>query len=53
VQDFTTATAWVDAWGHYSLVIPEGPTGPVVLHVGEHSARDGTWEGVAIRLQLR
>jgi hypothetical protein len=53
MQAFTTATAWVDAWGHYSLTIPEGPRGQVVLHVGEHSARDGTWEGVAIRLHLQ
>jgi hypothetical protein len=53
LQDFTTATAWADAWGHYTLTIPEGPGGRVVLHVGEHSARDGTWEGVAIPLQMR
>jgi hypothetical protein len=53
LQAFTTATAWVDAWGHYSLTIADGPTGPTILHVGEHSARDGTWEGVAIRLHLR
>jgi hypothetical protein len=53
VQDFTTATAWADAWGHYTLAIPEGPGGRVVLHVGEHSARDGTWEGISIPLQIR
>jgi hypothetical protein len=52
-EDFTTATAWVDAWGHYSFTIPDGPTGRVTLHVGEHSAKDGTWEGVAVELEVR
>lgn len=52
-DDFTTATAWVDAWGHYSFTIPAGPEGEVVLHVGEHSARDGAWEGVAVPLRMR
>lgn len=52
VETFTTATAWVDAWGHYSLTIEEGPLGAVVLRVGEHSARDGTWEGVAVPLDI-
>src|SRR5690606_30879585 len=46
-DDFTTATAWIDAWGHFSFTIPSGPTGEVTLHVGEHSARDGAWEGAA------
>jgi hypothetical protein len=52
-EDFTTATAWVDAWGHYRFTIPSGPRGRVTLHVGEHSARDGGWEGVAIPLTMR
>jgi hypothetical protein len=52
-ETFTTATAWVDAWGHYSLSIPRGPAGPVTLHVGEYSARDGSWEGVAVELEMR
>jgi hypothetical protein len=51
-DDFTTATAWADAWGYFSFTIDQGPSGPVVLHVGEHSARDGTWEGVAIELEM-
>jgi hypothetical protein len=41
-----------DAWGYFSFTIDQGPSGPVVLHVGEHSARDGTWEGVAIELEM-
>ena len=53
LEDFTTATAWVDAWGHYSFTIEDGPTGNIELHVGEYSARDGAWEGVAVRLQMR
>lgn len=52
-DDFTTATAWADAWGHYTFTIDRGPRGPVVLHVGEHSARDGAWEGVAVELEMR
>lgn len=53
VERFTTATAWVDAWGYFSLTIEEGPPGPLTLHVGEYSARDGSWEGVAIDLEGR
>lgn len=52
-EDFTTATAGVDAWGHYSFTIDHGPTGRVTLHLGDHSAKDGTWEGVAVRLEMR
>lgn len=52
-DEFTTATSWADAWGHYTFTISDGPTGPVTLHVGEYSARDGTWEGVAVRLDMR
>lgn len=52
-ETFTTATAWADAWGHYSLTIEDGPTGPVRLHVGDYSARDGTWEGAVVELRMR
>jgi hypothetical protein len=51
-ETFTTATAWVDAWGCFSTTIEDGPSGAVRLHVGEHSAKDGTWEGVAIDLDI-
>lgn len=51
-ETFTTATAWADAWGHFSTTLQEGPPGPVRLHVGEHSARDGTWEGVEVELDM-
>jgi hypothetical protein len=50
---FTTATAWADAWGHFSLTIHAGPTGPIRLHVGEYSAKDGTWEGAVVELRMR
>jgi hypothetical protein len=53
VEAFTTATGYLDAWGAYTLTLDDGPAGPVTLHVGEYSARDGTWEGVAIDLDLR
>jgi hypothetical protein len=51
-SDFTTATAWADAWGYFEMTIPEGPSGQFTLHVGEHSARDGTWEGAEVRLEM-
>jgi len=51
-EDHTTATAWVDAWGYYSLTIDDGPSGNVTLHVGEYSARDGEWQGVEIDLEM-
>lgn len=50
---FTTSTGWVDAWGHYSMTIPDGPSGAMELQAGEHSARDGTWEGVSVQLDVR
>ncbi len=52
-QEVTTATGWADAWGYYSLTIPDGPVGLMRLRVGEHSARDGTWEGVSVELDMR
>lgn len=52
-DDSTTATAWADAWGHYSLTIEDGPTGEVTLHVGDHSARDGTWSGAEVELNMQ
>lgn len=50
---FTTATAWMEAWGHFSLTLESGPIGAVELQVGEYSARDGTWEGVTVELRMR
>jgi hypothetical protein len=52
-EDFTTATSWIDAWGYYELSIEDAPTGEIVLHVGDYSAEDGTWEGAELRLTLR
>lgn len=52
-ETFTTATGYIDAWGHYELTFDEGPTGALTLHVGEHSARDGTWEGVAVAVTMQ
>lgn len=53
LETFTTATSWVDAWGYYSITIDNGPSGPIVLHVGEYSARDGTWSGVRLSLEAQ
>jgi hypothetical protein len=52
LEDFTTSTGWLDAWGHYAFTIEDGPEGDVILHVGEYSARDGSWEGVEIPLRM-
>lgn len=52
-ETFTTATAWVDAWGHYSMTFEDGPSGPLQLHVGEYSARDGAWEGAVVNLDMQ
>jgi hypothetical protein len=52
-EDFTTATAWADAWGRYAFTIDDGPTGDIALHVGERSARDGTWQGAVVELTMR
>lgn len=49
-ETFTTATSWVDAWGYFSFTIDNGPPGPIHLHVGEYSARDGSWSGVKVEL---
>ena len=38
---------------YFSITIPAGPRGPVMLHVGEFSAKDGTWEGEAVALEMR
>jgi hypothetical protein len=51
-EQFTTATSWLDTWGHFTLTISSGPAGPVTLHVGDYSARDGTWEGARIELVM-
>jgi hypothetical protein len=51
-EDVTTATGWTDAWGRYSFTIEDGPAGRVQLHVGEHSARDGSWQGAAVELEM-
>lgn len=51
-ESFTTANGWLEAWGEYKLVVPDGPTGWVTLHAGDYSAKDGSWSGVAIELTM-
>jgi hypothetical protein len=53
VEQFTTAASWLEAWGQFTIVIEDGPAGAVTLHVGEYSAKDGTWEGARIPLRMR
>jgi hypothetical protein len=49
-KDDVSATAWADAWGHFQMVFEEGPSVRLELRVGEHSARDGSWEGVTVEV---
>jgi hypothetical protein len=51
-EDFTTSTGYVDSWGYFQFTIPDGPAGRVTLRVGDYSARDGTWEGIAVPLDM-
>lgn len=52
VEDHTTATAWTDAWGEFSITFADGPAGAVEVQAGEYSARDGAWEGTAVAVEL-
>jgi hypothetical protein len=52
-ETFTTSTGWVDAWGYYEMTIDDGPQGPMVLHVGEYSAKDGTWSGATVHIEMQ
>lgn len=52
-RTFTTASDWTEAWGAYQLGFDSGPSGRVVLHVGDYSARDGEWEGIMVELTMR
>jgi hypothetical protein len=52
-ETFTTSTGWVDAWGYYEITIDNGPRGPMVLHVGEYSAKDGSWNGASVQIEMR
>ncbi|MDP8959071.1 MAG: Gmad2 immunoglobulin-like domain-containing protein [Actinomycetota bacterium] len=49
-EEFTTAADWVNTWGQFTLTLQEGPEGPAELFVGEDSARDGSEQGVVIKL---
>ena len=48
----TTAADYLAAWGEFRMRIERGPTGPVELFVGEHSAADGAEQGVRIELEI-
>lgn len=52
-EQHTTATAWTDAWGEFSITLQDGPTGSVEVQAGEYSARDGAWEGVGVTVDLQ
>ncbi len=52
-ENFTTTTGYVDAWGLYTFTIEEGPSGPIELHVGEYSAKDGTWQGIVSEMEMK
>jgi hypothetical protein len=50
--DNTTASDWTETWGWFSLTIDEGPVGAVIVHAGEHSARDGAWQGADVAVEI-
>lgn len=52
LEQFTTASDYIDAWGEFEMVVESGPTGPIRLHIGEYSAEDGRWEGVSLDLVM-
>jgi hypothetical protein len=50
------ASDWLDAWGRFSFAVdyPASMSGQEgALEVGEHSARDGDFEGVSVPLTFR
>ncbi|MCP4224411.1 MAG: hypothetical protein GY773_13805 [Actinomycetia bacterium] len=51
-ETFTTATDYLDAWGRFTMEIPNGPTGRVDVFVGEDSAATGDASGVTIELSI-
>jgi hypothetical protein len=51
-EETTTAADWLDAWGEFALTLTDGPTGPIVLFVGEDSPEDGHEAGVQIDLEV-
>jgi hypothetical protein len=51
-EETTTAADWLDAWGEFALTLTDGPTGPVVLFVGEDSPEDGREVGVRLDLEV-
>lgn len=50
-EEVTTATDYIETWGEFSLIIEDGPEGPVTLFVGEDSPRDGSEQGVELELR--
>lgn len=53
-EDFTMAATWIETWGEYELTLSlDGvPAGEAELFVGEHSAVDGSEQGVYIPLTI-
>lgn len=51
-QDATTATDWTEAWGEFTITLPEAPARPLELFVGSESPRDGTPLGVWMTVDL-
>lgn len=52
VNEFTTAADWVETWGEFEATIDLLP-GETDLFVGDQSPRDGSLEGVTIKLTAR
>lgn len=50
---FTTAADYVSMWGEFRFAIPDGPTGPLELQVGDFDAEDGRWNGVSVPIEVK
>ena len=47
-----TAADWLETWGTFSLSFADGPSGPLVLFVGEDAPADGQPTGVFVSLDF-
>lgn len=50
---FTTAADYLDMWGEFRFAIPDGPSGPLELQVGDVDAEDGHWNGVSVPVEVK
>ncbi|MEA2001676.1 MAG: Gmad2 immunoglobulin-like domain-containing protein [Actinomycetota bacterium] len=51
-EDTTTATDWTEAWGEFTITLPDAPARSLELFVGSESPRDGSPLGVWMTVDL-